>query len=84
MCSQLVPWSLEHAKREVMTSLSSIFKKTVSEYDQEIPHSQTADKPMASQGRGTQQSQDAKKTNQAKQPALSLSLPHQDDFKNSM
>ena len=35
-----------------------------------IPQSQTADKPMASQGRATQQSQDAKMTNKAQQPAL--------------
>ena len=33
------------------------------EYDQEIPQSQTADKPMALQGRATQQSQDPRKTN---------------------
>ena len=43
----------------------------VSEYDQEIPQSQTADKPMASWGRAAQQSLDARKTNKAKQPALS-------------
>ena len=30
--------------------------KIVSEYDQEIPQSQTADKPMALRGRATQQS----------------------------
>ena len=34
---------------------------------------------MAQRGRTTQQSQDTRKTNQAKQPALSL--PHQDDCK---
>ena len=28
----------------------------ISEYDQEIPQSQTADKPMAQRGRATQQS----------------------------
>ena len=38
---------------------------------QEIPQSQTADKPVASLGRATQQSPDTKKTNKAKQPALS-------------
>ena len=43
----------------------------VNEYDQEILQSQTADKPMAPRGRATQQPQDARKTNQAKQPALS-------------
>ena len=31
--------------------------KIVSEYDQEIPQLQTADKPMAPRGRATQQSQ---------------------------
>ena len=45
--------------------------KTVSEYDQEIPESQTADKPMTLRGRATQPSLDTRKTNQAKQPALS-------------
>ena len=34
-----------------------------SEYDQEIPQSQTADKPMASRGRATQQSRETMKTN---------------------
>ena len=38
--------------------------KIVSEYDQEIPESQTADKPMTL---------DTRKTNHAKQPALSSS-----------
>ena len=37
--------------------------KIVSEYDQEIPQSQTADKPMAPQGRATQPSRDTRKTN---------------------
>ena len=45
--------------------------KIVSEYDQEIPQSQTADKPIALRGRATQQSQDTRKTNQAKQSAPS-------------
>ena len=34
-----------------------------SEYDQEIPQSQTADNPMAPRGRATQPSQDTRKTN---------------------
>ena len=42
-----------------------------SEYDQKIPQSQSADKPMAPHGRATRQSQDTRKTNQAKQPAPS-------------
>ena len=33
-----------------------------SEYDQKIPQSQTADQPMALQGRATQQSRDTRKT----------------------
>ena len=37
--------------------------KIVSEYDQEIPQSQTADKPMAQRGRATQQSRYTRKTN---------------------
>ena len=58
-------------KRSNDFSFIDILKK-VSEYDQQIPQSQTVDKPMASRGRAAQQSQDAKKTNQAKQPALSF------------
>ena len=45
--------------------------KIVTEYDQEITPSQTADNPVAQRGRAAQQSRDTKKTNQAKQPALS-------------
>ena len=37
--------------------------KIVSKYDQEIPQSQTADKPMAPRGRATYQSRDTRKTN---------------------
>ena len=37
--------------------------KIVSEYDQEIPQSQTADNPVAQQGRAAQLSQDTRKTN---------------------
>ena len=37
--------------------------KIVSEYDQEIPQSQTADNPVALQGRAAQPSQDTRKTN---------------------
>ena len=51
--------------------------KKVSEYDQEMPQSHTADQPTApSWGRFTerQQKQDIKKTIKAKQPALSLFL----------
>ena len=34
-----------------------------SEYDQEIPQSQTADNPVASRGRAAQPSRDTRKTN---------------------
>ena len=37
--------------------------KIVSEYDQEIPQSQTADNPVALRGRVAQPSRDTKKTN---------------------
>ena len=47
------------------------FAIIVSEYDQEMPQSQTADKPVASLGRAKQQSRDSRKTNNAKQPPLS-------------
>ena len=42
-----------------------------SKYDQAIAQSQTAVRPVEPQGRTTQQSQDTKKTNKAKQPTLS-------------
>ena len=47
--------------------------KVVSEYDQEIPQSQTADKHIASLVRATQQSRDTRKTNKANQPTPSPS-----------
>ena len=56
--------------------------KIVSEYDQEIPQSQTADNPVAPRGRAAQPSRDTRKTNLAKQPALSL--PYQDDCNTRM
>ena len=39
------------------------YLKIVSEYDQEIPQSQTADNPMGPRGRAAQPSRDTKKTN---------------------
>ena len=47
-----------------------VIEKIVSEYDQEIPQSQTADNPVISRGRAAQPSRDTRKTNQAKQSAL--------------
>ena len=43
-------------------SLDQYLKK-VSEFDQEIPQSQTADNPMAPRGRAAQPSRDTRKTN---------------------
>ena len=40
-----------------------IMPKIVSEYDQEIPQSQTADKPVTPRGRAAQPSRGTKKTN---------------------
>ena len=65
---------------QVLPTVDGHFKNS-SEYDQEIPQSQTADKPMASRGRATQQSRDTRKlTKQSNQ----LSLPHQDDYETRM
>ena len=41
----------------------AVLAKIVSEYDQEIPQSQTADNPVASRGRAAQPSRDTRKTN---------------------
>ena len=46
----------------------------MSEYDHEIPQSLTADKPVVSRGRVTQHSRDTRKTNKAKQTAISSPL----------
>ena len=40
-----------------------MYSEIVTEYDQEIPQSQTADKRMAPLGRATKQSRDTWKTN---------------------
>ena len=61
---------LKHPKREntapnLQRRQLSPFElnKIVSEYDQEIPQSQTAEKPIAPRGRARQQSRDTRKTN---------------------
>ena len=41
----------------------AVRSKIVSEYDQEIPQSQTADNPVAPRGRAAQPSQDTRETN---------------------
>ena len=40
-----------------------IFRKIVSEYDQEIPQSQTADNPVTPRGRAAQPLRDTRKAN---------------------
>ena len=55
----------------VYTCMTATAPKIVSEYDQEIPQSQTADSPVALQGRAAQPSRDTRKTNLAKQSTLS-------------
>ena len=66
-------WALVVCKsRKTNILLVGLFEKIVIEYNQEIPQSQTADKPVASWQRVTQQSQDTRKTNKVKQPALSF------------
>ena len=55
--------------------------KENSEYDQEIPQSQTADNPVAPRGRASQPSRDTRKTNKQ---SNQLSLPHQDDCNTRM
>ena len=54
--------------------ISSHMQNIVSEYDQEIPQSQTADNPVAPRGRAAQPPRDTRQTNQAKQPALTSPL----------
>ena len=49
------------ARKPVFGSLRTT--KIVSEYDQEIPQSQTADNPVAPRGRAAQPSRDTRKTN---------------------
>ena len=47
----------------VCQSACTVKPKIVSEYDQEIPQSQTADNPVAPRERAAQPSQDTRKTN---------------------
>ena len=54
---------LENRLHKFKLHSSSSKSKIVSEYDQEIPQSQTADNPVASRGRAAQPSRDTRKTN---------------------
>ena len=53
--------------------------KIISEYDQEKTQSQTAENPLASQGRAPQQSRDTQEDN--KKQSNQLCFPHRDDCK---
>ena len=55
-------WGCPTFSRRGVQMLISI-EKIVSEYDQEIPQSQTADNPMAPRGRAAKPSRDTRKTN---------------------
>ena len=55
--------SLTKAMREKGELAVFVNSKIVSEYDQEIPQSQTADNPVAPRGRAAQPSRDTRKTN---------------------
>ena len=59
-------WSKQLDWDDVISSegqKSGYLSKIVSEYDQEIRHSQIADNPMAPRGRAAQPSRDTRKTN---------------------
>ena len=48
---------------DIMRQPACLVLKIVSEYDQEIPQSQTADNPVASRERAVQPSRNTRKTN---------------------
>ena len=61
--NELYLFSLRSTTRKT-NRLKSVKKaKVESEYDQEIPQSQTADNPVAPRGRAAQPSRDTRKTN---------------------
>ena len=53
---------------------SGFTSKIVSEYDQEIPQSQTADIPVAQRGRAAQPSRDTRKTNSSLFPIKMIAI----------
>ena len=54
---------LPSQQRQRLSLAATLGSKIVSEYDQEIPQSQTADNPVAPRGRVAQPSRDTRKTN---------------------
>ena len=49
--------------KSVRRQITALITKIVSEYDQEIPQSQTADNPVAPRGKAAQRSRDTRETN---------------------
>ena len=62
LCVVVVIVCNEHWEQGIQIELTCN-TKIVSEYDTEIPQSQTADNPVAPRGRAAQPSQDTRKTN---------------------
>ena len=56
-------YNVDVTKSEIRLLKGLNITKIVSEYDQEIPQSQTADNPVAPRGRAAQPSRDTRKTN---------------------
>ena len=52
-----------HVQAILAYMFRQVLVKNLSEYDQEIPQSQTADNPVAPRGRTAQPSRDTRKTN---------------------
>ena len=70
MCSMIsgvqYPWGDKFEKKRMniwQVGITYTRTKIVSEYDQEIPQSQTADNPVAPRGRAAQPPRDTRKTN---------------------
>ena len=66
-CPEQGSQSLQNIQNEVACLITGLTRylslEIVSEYDQEIPQSQTADNPMAPRERAAQPSRDTRKTN---------------------
>ena len=66
-CSEQDSVTLQKVQNEaarLVTGLTrTVSLEKVSEYDQEVPQSQTADHPVAPRGRAAQPSRDTRKTN---------------------
>ena len=59
----MITLSRNHMGQHTRFRYLSPIRKIVSEYDQEIPQSQTADNSVAPRGRAAQPSRDTRKTN---------------------